>query len=125
MATFGNDDRRSTPLSLSTSDGPAAFVGERPPVRRPDDRCRPLLRRPEARLSSLCGEGLGKSVETRREKEAPGREGWIGETGRIVDIVDRVCARWNLTASSRLFASPRLALARSAAAFPPPPFFAF
>ena len=121
MATFGNDDRRSTPLSLSTSDGPAAFVGERPPVRRPDDRCRPLLRRPEARLSSLCGEGLGKSVETRRETEAPGREGWIGETG----IVDRVCARWNLTAASRLLASPRLALARSAAAFPPPLFFAF
>mmetsp|Transcript_8415 Transcript_8415/g.38274 ORF Transcript_8415/g.38274 Transcript_8415/m.38274 type:complete len:259 (-) Transcript_8415:1033-1809(-) len=57
MATFGNNDRRSTPLSLSTSDGPAAFVGERSPVRRPDDRCRPLLRRPEARLSSLCGEG--------------------------------------------------------------------
>ena len=122
MATFGNDDRRSTPLSLSTSDGPAAFFGERSPVRRPDDRCRPLLRRPEARLSSLCGEGLGKSVETRRENEAPGREGWIGETGIV-------CARWNLTASSRLFASPRLALARSAAAFPPPlappPFFAF
>ena len=102
MATFGNDDRRSTPLSLSTSDGPAAFVGERSPVRRPDDHCRPLLRRPEARLSSLCGEGLGKSVETRREKEAPGREGWIGETG----IVDIVCARAGISPLRRA-CSPR------------------
>ena len=67
IAAFGNSAVKSIPCaaaaSRATSDGPAAS-GERSPVRRPRDcRC-PRLRCPEARLSSLCGEGLEKSVET-------------------------------------------------------------